>query len=911
MEKTKKAFFTADAVPFGNWLAYYYPNTTLTGKPKTKTIISGNENGNLSFDLGYGAPIEGIATNNYSAKFMTAMRLPAGKYMIQNVADDGVKVYVDDKLVINRWGKGNSIENKLLLNIEDRNNEENDKKDVHWIRIEYLEKTGKSKLNFTIKPINDLISSTDWLGMSFPTSNLSGDGSVFQTNSIHYNWGKEAGFANTGKDGFSASFIKNISGVNDYFVYTFADDGIKVKVDDKELISRWKNSGGRLNSALIKNLSDEDHKVQVDYFENTGKATLAADVLPLGDWLAYYYNNKELTGHPAAVRTFSTDNSMTLEQDFGYNAPADGINSDMFSAKYVTAKRIEAGEYILRGLSDDGVQVLIDGKVVIDQWKNGKYREKATKIKIDDNNNDNIHWVEVRYYDNTKAAKFKLSLAKYEEGNEVDSSGWLAQYYAGKIDVDNPPTYNVYDAHKSIIVGGKNSYNKVTDIQYNWQNGSPDSAIPNDQFTAIYKKVIQVSENTNYNFAITADDGVILEIDGNRVIDSWNNSEGERRELLGHYLTKGDHTIVLKYYEDTGNAFLQFEMNKSKDVFSNYFYLNKTLDQHVDNQMVLNPQTDKNYQAYIMEDAVTLLSNGTQAVVKTAENGKSGKWNVRGGPSVDFWSIGTLTTNDKIDIISKTEKDSFGKSWYEINYSRYYVPSKYLEGVPLTYKTAYHTWVNASPYDVKYYLDPNNFINDAKQRLQFLDLSSSANLSDSEVNEKILWNKNIFIGKAEAFLQAGEIYGVNEIYLISHAMLETGNGKSQLATGVLVSKVDGKDVEPKMVYNMYGIGAYDSSPLQSGSEYAYKEGWFTPEQAIIGGAKFIGEKYINNPTYKQNTLYEMRWNPNLSDIVQYGRVSSHQYATDIGWASKQVSTMYNMYSLLSSYRMQLDLPAFK
>ncbi|MGP7818557.1 PA14 domain-containing protein [Niallia sp. 01092] len=908
LEKVKKAYFTADAVPFGQWLAYYYPNTTISGLPKAKTILNGNEYGNLSFDLGKGAPIAGIPADNYSAKFMTAMRLPAGKYVIDSFADDGVKIYVDDKLVVNRWTKGNSRQNKLVLNIDNRSNETGDsKKDVHWIRVEYLEKKGKSKLNFTIKPLTDFITSSDWLGVSYPNNHLSGEGSIFNTNNIRYNWGKGAGFSTTRKDGFSASFYKKISGFNDYFVYNFADDGLRVKVDDQNLISRWKNSGGRLNSALIKNLSDEDHKVQIDYYENTGNATLAADVLPLGDWVAYYYNNKELTGHPSAVNSFSTNNSMTLEQDFGFNGPANGIKNDMFSAKYVTAKRLEAGEYIVRGLSDDGMQVFIDGKPVINQWNDSEYREKATKVRIDDTNNDNIHWIEVRYYDNTNEAKFKLSLTKYDEGNVVDSSGWLAQYFSGIIDPNNPPSFNIHDAQKTMIVGGKDSLNHIENINFDWQQGSPDASIPNDQFSAIYKKVINVGESGNYNFVVTADDGVILEIDGIKMIDSWNNSVGDKREYLGYYLPQGDHTVVLKYYDDAANASIKFEMSKAQNVLSNYFYLNKSLDQHVQNQMYLRPQTDTKYKAYIMEDALTLINNGTQAITK------SGKWNVRGGPSTDFWSIGTLSTNNKVDVIAKSTMDNFGKYWYEINYYKYYVPvGPVFEGIPLNYKTAYHAWVNASPNDVKNYLDPNNFLNDERQKLQFLDLASSANLNETEVNEKILWNKGIFVGKAGAFMQAGATYGVNEIYLIAHSMLETGNGKSQLATGVTVSKVDGKDVEPKVVYNMYGIGAYDSSPLKSGSEYAYKQGWFTPEAAIIGGAKFIGQTYINHPTYKQNTLFEMRWNPSHSDRVDYGKMGgSHQYATDIGWASKQVNSMYYMYSLLSSYRMTFDIPTFK
>ncbi|ECD6517482.1 mannosyl-glycoprotein endo-beta-N-acetylglucosamidase, partial [Salmonella enterica subsp. enterica] len=132
--------------------------------------------------------------------------------------------------------------------------------------------------------------------------------------------------------------------------------------------------------------------------------------------------------------------------------------------------------------------------------------------------------------------------------------------------------------------------------------------------------------------------------------------------------------------------------------------------------------------------------------------------------------------------------------------------------------------------------------------------------------------KGILAGKASAFVTAANAYGINEIYLISHALLETGNGTSTLANGV---KVNGKTV-----YNMYGIGAYDGSAISSGAQYAYNAGWFTPEAAIIGGAKFIAQGYVNAG---QDTLYKMRWNP---DAAEKTGNATHQYASDIGWATK-------------------------
>ncbi|MCM3550332.1 SH3 domain-containing protein [Alkalihalobacillus clausii] len=201
-------------------------------------------------------------------------------------------------------------------------------------------------------------------------------------------------------------------------------------------------------------------------------------------------------------------------------------------------------------------------------------------------------------------------------------------------------------------------------------------------------------------------------------------------------------------------------------------------------------------------------------------------------------------------------------------------------------------WENASRSDVAYYMNANNFKQGTSSYLQFLNLSSSAGLSAEAINSQLLSDKGILQGQGQAFINASKLYGVNEIYLISHALLETGNGKSQLATGV--------QVNGKTVYNMYGIGAYDGNAVSAGAQYAYNQGWFTPEDAIIGGARFVSNNYFARG---QNTLYKMRWNP--------ANPGTYQYATDVGWAVKQTHQMSNLYSLVDDYEMTFDVPVYK
>src|SRR5699024_7490796 len=167
-------------------------------------------------------------------------------------------------------------------------------------------------------------------------------------------------------------------------------------------------------------------------------------------------------------------------------------------------------------------------------------------------------------------------------------------------------------------------------------------------------------------------------------------------------------------------------------------------------------------------------------------------------------------------------------------------------------------------------------------------------------NKKILKNNGVLEGQAEAFIKAAKRFDINEAYLISHAKLETGNGKSTLATGVPVDKNGNVTKNSKgeiaktsktktTVYNMYGIGAVDSNPLEGGAKRAFKEGWDSVEKAIIGGAQFINS-YIGRG---QDTLYKMRWNPDSPGYPQY--------ATDVGWAVKQTSSIAQIYQLLDDY----------
>lgn len=293
--------------------------------------------------------------------------------------------------------------------------------------------------------------------------------------------------------------------------------------------------------------------------------------------------------------------------------------------------------------------------------------------------------------------------------------------------------------------------------------------------------------------------------------------------------------------------------------------------------------------------AYVVAINNNTSIAQTIKSIKvtTPSLNVREKPD-DSSKVLTSVVMDSIYVIIDESGD-----WYKIN-------TNGLTG-----------WIHRD-YTIRYHGVP-------REMYQFLILTGSSGISLNDLNKE-LKGKGILEGRGQAFIDASKKYNINELYIMAHTFLETGHGKSMLANGLrldaddrvitkdgyligdrgVILKEKGKEPYSKIAYNMYGIGAVDSDVLRGGIKKAINEGWFTPEAAIIGGIEWIAESYINHPTYKQNTLYKMRWFPQQAG-------GWHQYATDIGWARKQSNLMGSiMADICEKYNIPLrfDIPKY-
>ncbi len=287
----------------------------------------------------------------------------------------------------------------------------------------------------------------------------------------------------------------------------------------------------------------------------------------------------------------------------------------------------------------------------------------------------------------------------------------------------------------------------------------------------------------------------------------------------------------------------------------------------------------------VNENGVITAGNPGTAVitVRTSNNmTDSFEIEVSGESNVEYSVISKPVAQRIAELSSKPQFKKYGYTLDELTeFQSSLTPVKYSENRL------------AGTDEIKAVLDPSSHAG-GYGKYQFINLGNPNGIS-TEVLDRYLSGKGVLSGKGQIFKDAAQRYNLSELYLVTHACLESGDGHSQLACGV--------EVNDTIVYNLFGIGAFDSDAVKYGSEYAYSMGWTSVDAAIDGGARWISENYINNTSFRQNTLYKMRWNPDSP--------GDHQYATDIDWATAQAKTLKTMFDAFPTAELSYEIPLYK
>ena len=204
------------------------------------------------------------------------------------------------------------------------------------------------------------------------------------------------------------------------------------------------------------------------------------------------------------------------------------------------------------------------------------------------------------------------------------------------------------------------------------------------------------------------------------------------------------------------------------------------------------------------------------------------------------------------------------------------------------------TWLCASDKAIKQQMDPRNILNE-ENIFQFLELKYTENAQTVE-GIKSLTEDSFLEGDsiAEALLQAGKNANVDAYFITSRLIQEQGRSGTVLSRGYEYNGV--------IVYNPFNIRATGNSReeiLQNAAQYAYEQGWYSLEDALIGGVDFVKTDYIN---VGQNTLYLQKF-----DVVyQDGELYTHQYMQNLLAPESEARNMREIYEFSNTVDTQLN-----
>lgn len=332
------------------WYAEYYGNRDLAGAPVDVVGVP-----KIDFDWGHSSPSPKVPVDNFSARWTKSSWLPAGSYNFTVTADDGVRLYIDGRLVIDDWRVWSTRD--VTANVELSEG-------VHTFQLQYFEAEGGAVAKLSVRRAQD---SRAWFGEYFANPSLSGAPTTTRYDQdIHFEWGTGHPAPGLPADNFSVRWTRSFDvPAGRYRVHTRTDDGVRVYVDGSVVIDDWNVHSPVEHDADV-DLGAGSHFVKVEYFEGGGGATAQVSFEPLdracapGQWRGEYFS----TPRPGQGGSVRCDDK--IDFDWAWGGPGIGhIGADDFSARWTKRAHFGAGEYTFNFDVDDRMVVKIDGREVV------------------------------------------------------------------------------------------------------------------------------------------------------------------------------------------------------------------------------------------------------------------------------------------------------------------------------------------------------------------------------------------------------------------------------------------------------------------------------------------------------------------------------------------------------------------
>lgn len=532
---------------------------------------------------GYNIDVSG-KSENFAIEFSSLITIPSdGNYTFYTNSDDGSKLYIDNKLVVDNDGLHGPREISGSVGL---------KKGNHIIRVEYFQQTGGKLLTVSYAgngiskrqiPQTSLFTMPD--EKLLPAVNT---GSV--TNGLKYKY-YEGTYSvmpdfkglDPVAEGYTSSFDLSKAVLSEYYLlefegyidvpsdgsynfYTVSDDGSMLYIDDVLVVN---NDGAHhaIEKSGTVGLKAGRHTIRLEYFQRSGGQTLnayysgpnlnkteipstalfVADDFKKG--LNYkYYEQGGLSSIPDFTSLTPVKTGVANQVDL---TPA--VRSTSFLLEFDGYIKIPAdGEYTFYLTSDDGSMLYINDALSIDNDGAHSAVTKKKKSYL----TEGYHPIKVEYFQQGGGKGLSFEIEGPGMSKRIVTADMLYRQSAESV-LQRPAGGNLingigYKYFESSSFGTVPDFSTWKPLKTGILKGIDISpASRSEVFGFEYSGYIQIEREGYYTFYTNSDDGSLLYINGVKVVD--NDGLHSSREMQGRmYLEPGYHTILVNYFQETG-----------------------------------------------------------------------------------------------------------------------------------------------------------------------------------------------------------------------------------------------------------------------------------------------------------------------------------------------------------------------
>lgn len=261
-----------DVTPPGNGLlGTYFTHDNFSG------ITVQRIDPEINFDWEIHEPADGITPEYYSAHWTGKIYIPiTGDYTFYTTTDDGVRLWIDDTKIIDKWQDQSATEHQGMMTLEGGKN--------YSLRMDYYNAPWVGSAKFAwegpgiskqIVPQSYLYSNTasvgnGLLGNYFDNLNFAGVKKTRIDTTVDFDWGTNPPLMGIGADTFSTRWTGYIvpEFSENYTFTTKTDDGTRLWVNHALVIDKWQDQSATEHEGSLMLQAGVKYPVTLEYYEN-------------------------------------------------------------------------------------------------------------------------------------------------------------------------------------------------------------------------------------------------------------------------------------------------------------------------------------------------------------------------------------------------------------------------------------------------------------------------------------------------------------------------------------------------------------------------------------------------------------------------------------------------------------------